>query len=173
MINSKIVRTDYKYDIEEVLFDWNKIKAKLQQYDWYQGTQTCLQYSSQCHSKFTEGCGSIRRAEGRTEQDFNLINPLYQDTVFERIINDVGAYRTRIMRKPKHSCYSIHSDKVARYHLPIITNPHALFMFYEGETSTTLHLPADGYVWWTDTTREHTVINAGEERTHMVMCAGQ
>ena len=42
MINSKIVRTDYKYDIEEVLFDWNKIKAKLQQYHWYQGTQTCL-----------------------------------------------------------------------------------------------------------------------------------
>ena len=189
MTDSKILRTDYKYDIDEVLLEWEKIKAKLQHSHWYQGTQTCLQYSSKCKQKFTDGygvidgatvistdgCGNLNSTTtGRTEQDFNLLNPLYENTIFEQIINDVGACRARIMKIPKHTCYSIHSDRVGkpgRYHLPMITNPHALFMFYESEiSSTTIHLPANGYVWWTDTTKEHTFINAGPERTHLVMC---
>jgi len=186
MTDSKILRTDYKYDIDEVLLEWEKIKVKLQHSHWYTGpskdehhslkigTQTSLQYSSKCKQKFTDGCGNLNRIEGRSEQDFNLLNPLYENTIFEQIINDVGACRARIMKKPKHTCYSIHSDRVGkpgRYHLPMITNPHALFMFYESEiSSTTIHLPANGYVWWTDTTKEHTFINAGPERTHLVMC---
>ena len=177
MTDSKILRTDYKYDIDEVLLEWEKIKVKLQHSHWYKGTQTSLQYSSKCKQKFTDGCGKLNSTTtGRSEQDFNLLNPLYENTIFEQIINDVGACRARIMKKPKHTCYSIHSDRVARYHLPMITNPHALFMFYESEissttiSSTTIHLPADGYVWWTDTTKEHTFINAGPERTHLVMC---
>lgn len=177
MTDSKILRTDYKYDIDEVLLEWEKIKVKLQHSHWYKGTQTSLQYSSKCKQKFTDACGktvAALAAMGRTEQDFNLLNPLYENTIFEQIINDVGACRARIMKIPKHTCYSIHSDRVGkpgRYHLPMITNPHALFMFYESEiSSTTIHLPADGYVWWTDTTKEHTFINAGPERTHLVMC---
>jgi hypothetical protein len=170
----KIERTEFQYNIKEIQETWDAICVKsLTHLHWYQKTQTCLQHSSVCVDKFTEGCGSIKRAEGRTEQDFDILNPIYKGTIFEKIISDVNAVRSRIMIKPKHTCYSIHSDRTIRYHLPVYTHKHALFMFYEGATSTTLHIPADGSVWKTDTTEPHTFINAGEERTHLVMCRGE
>jgi len=169
--DAKIVRTDFFYDPKEVLSQYNYLKKSLHKEAWYQKSQTCLQYSPHCINRWTEGCGSIKRAEGRTEKDFHILNPLYEGTIFEQIITDVDALRSRFMVKPKHTCYSIHSDRTGRFHLPITTHEHALFVFYEGHVSTTLHIPANGYVYWTNTTRPHTFLNAGPERTHLVMCS--
>ncbi len=173
---SKIIRTEFQYDIENVRKQWTEIRKQLTLDMWYQKSQTCVQHSPHCINKWTEGCGSIKRVEGKrvegkTEQDFHILNSLYKGTIFEDIIRDINAVRARIMVKPKHTCYSIHSDRTPRFHLPITTHKHALFVFYEGDKSTTLHIPADGYVWWTDTTRLHTFLNAGPERTHLVMCS--
>lgn len=168
-----IIRTQFRYDIEKVRSQWSEIRKQLTLDMWYQKSQTCVQHSPHCLDRWTEGCGSIKRAEGRTEQDFHMLNSLYKGTIFEDIIRDLNAVRARIMVKPKHTCYSIHSDRTARFHLPITTHQHALFVFYEGHKSTTLHLPADGSVWWTDTTKQHTFLNAGPERTHLVMCQGE
>mgnify|MGYP006181756661 CR=1 FL=1 len=169
-----IERTEFNYDILEIQEAWDAICVKsLTHMNWYQKTQTCLQHSPTCIDNFTEGCGSINRAGGRTEQDFHILNSIYKDTIFEKIIRDINAVRTRILIKPKHTCYSIHADRTIRYHLPIYTHKHALFMFYEGATSTTAHIRADGSVWKTDTTKLHTFVNAGPERTHLVMCQGE
>jgi len=171
--HENIVQTKHSYDIAEIQYQWKTIQKKLDKSNWFQKSQTCLQYSTQCEDRFTEGCGSIKRAEGRTEQDFHILHSIYKDTIFERIIHDLNAVRSRIMVKPKNTCYSIHADRTIRYHLPIFTHPHALFMYYEGDQSTTIHIPADGYVWKTDTTKPHTFVNAGPERTHLVMCQGE
>ena len=169
--DAKIIKTEHSYDPKELVKQYKDIRKRLHSGAWYQKSQTCLQYSPHCLDRWTEGCGSIRRAEGRTEKDFSILNLLYKDTIFETIIADIGAVRSRFLVKPKHTCYSIHSDRTGRFHLPIITHEHALFVFYEGRVSTTLHIPADGHVYWTDTTRLHTFLNAGPERTHLVMCS--
>ena len=167
--NPHIEKTPHQYDMDILLNEWNDIQAKLESANWYQGNQTCLQYSDTCEDIFTEGCGSINRSGGRTEMNFLLMNPLYKDTIFEQIINDMGAYRTRIMSLPKHHCYSIHSDRTPRLHLAIKTNKDALFFWPEDMVME--HIPADGYIYRTDTTRRHTFMNCGpEKRTHLVMC---
>ena len=166
----KIERTEFKYDLEEVNTQWTKVKKSLTPEAWYQKSQTCLQFSPQCVNRWTEGCGSIKRAGGRTEQDFYRLNPIYENTIFEQIINDLGAVRSRVIVKPKHTCYSIHEDRTPRYHLALDTHQHALFVFYEGDRSSTIHIPADGYIYMVDTRFPHTFVNAGPTRTHLVMC---
>ena len=162
-------KTPYRYDIDAILKEWNSLKPRLWEDMWYNGNQTCLQYSDTCNDIFTEGCGSIKRAGGRTEEDFRLMNPLYEGTIFEEIITDMCAHRTRIMTLSKRHCYSIHADTSPRLHLALETNKDALFFW--PEDMVLKHIPADGYIYRTDTTRKHTFINCGsEERTHMVMC---
>lgn len=171
--DEKVIKTDFFYDPLELVKQYKKLTDSLPSTAWYQNTQTCLQHSPDCLLQSTEGCGSISRANGRTEQDFSLLNSTYKNTIFEQVIADVGAVRSRFLVKPKHTCYSIHSDRTGRFHLPITTHKHALFVFYEGETSSTIHIPADGYVYWTNTTKPHTFLNAGPNRVHMVMCEGK
>ena len=167
----KIERTEFKYDLEAVNTQWIKAKKSLTPEAWYQKSQTCLQFSPQCVNRWTEGCGSIKRAGGRTEQDFYRLNPIYENTIFEQIINDLGAVRTRVIAKSKNTCYSIHLDRTPRYHLAMDTHQHALFVFCESTTVWhPIHIPADGYIYMVDTRFPHTFVNAGPTRTHLVMC---
>ena len=172
--DQKIVRTHFQYDIEEIRRTWEELSSvRLSPSQWYQNTQTMLQHSDTCTDPYTEGCGSIKRAHPRTEKDFRHLNPIYKGTIFEDILKEVGACRSRIMIKPKHTCYSLHSDRTGRYHLPIITNPQAFFVFTDPDNprlATLDHIPADGHVYWTNTTRTHSFLNGGDKRTHLVMC---
>ena len=164
-----VEKTPYQYDIDIILKEWGILKPKLRDNMWHNGNQTCIQHSDTCKDIFTEGCGSISRAGGRTESDFRLMNPLYEGTIFEQIINDMCAHRTRIMTLPKRNCYSIHTDRTLRLHLALETNKDALFFWPEDMVMK--HIPADGNIYRTDTTRKHTFMNCGlEQRTHMVMC---
>ena len=67
----------FSYDPKELVKQYKDIRKRLHSGAWYQKSQTCLQYSPQCHDKWTEGCGSIKRAEGRTEKDFHILNLIY------------------------------------------------------------------------------------------------
>ncbi len=161
----------YNYDIEQLQWEWNGLRDRLLENMWHiaQGNllrQTCLQHSTECHDVFTEGCGSFKDTN-RKESDYNILNDFYENTLFETIINDHKVCRSRIMMMEKHSTYSIHRDKVSRYHLAIETNPDAYFLF--PRTSTLEHVPADGYVYEVDTTQDHTFVNCGPDRTHLVM----
>ena len=171
-----IQKTNYQFDLDQLNFEWNNIKDfNLTKDHWYQEVQTCLQHSKTCVDKYTEGCGSIKRAGGRTEQDFWLINDIYRGTLFETIINELNVVRSRIMISKKHTAYSVHTDRTKRLHLVLNTNPDAFFILSENsiEKSEIMHIPADGYIYMVDTTKPHTFVNAGEEsRTHLVMCHG-
>ena len=66
-----------------------------------------------------------------------------------------------------HSTYSVHQDKAPRLHLALDTHPNAYFFWPEHKEF--VHIPADGFVYWVDTTKPHTFVNAGPDRTHLVM----
>ena len=73
--------------------------------------------------------------------------------------------RIRILLKEPRSTLSWHRDPEPRIHIPIYTNPGALFIVNHHCT----HLPADGSVYFTDTRGYHTALNGGEDsRTHLV-----
>jgi len=78
-------------------------------------------------------------------------------------------YRTRLMLLPDKRNYSWHLDYSARLHIPLITNESCFFIIEEQK----YYLPADGSVYWVDTTKWHTFVNANRNefmRSHIVGC---
>jgi hypothetical protein len=83
------------------------------------------------------------------------------------IINTYNLHRTRIMNMPRATAYGWHYDLTPRIHIPITTNPACMFILND----IVYRMPADGSVYWVDTTLEHTAINASREpfsRIHLV-----
>jgi hypothetical protein len=75
--------------------------------------------------------------------------------------------RIRLMRVRPRTCYSVHNDTSARIHIPLVTNEMALMIF--PEQRHVVHFPADGGIWFTDTTLKHTAMNGGmATRVHFV-----
>jgi hypothetical protein len=104
------------------------------------------------------------------ELQFKDIQRELKDTPVDEYLKWLGVpvYRTRIMLAREKSSYSIHRDYSPRLHLPLVTNPQALFLFTE--PASLHHMPADGTTYWVDTRRQHTFINGStEDRLHLVM----
>jgi len=78
--------------------------------------------------------------------------------------------RTRLMRisagsgVPRHCDTNLYWRKRMRIHIPITTNPSVIFES-DGQTQ---HMAA-GEVWVMDTWHNHSVVNQGEERIHLVV----
>ena len=189
-------KTDYKVDLDQLLWEWDHITSKMSKKHWL-GHQTALQHSEYCDDIYRNACGhfsklgynknlkmgvklvgprpiQLRYPEIKNESYFNKINPLYEDTIFEKIINDHNGTRARIMLKPQHSTYSIHRDisPKGRYHLAMKTNEGAYFLWpnnKEGHFIRSLHIPDDGHVYWVNTSKMHTFINCGADRFHLVL----
>ena len=85
------------------------------------------------------------------------------------VIDDFDLYRTRYMYLPSITTYGIHKDRTPRIHIPIETN-HNCFFVLDDEV---VRLPADGSVYWVDTTLTHTFVNANAHlakfvRVHLI-----
>lgn len=111
-------------------------------------------------------------AVGRREDDerkYNCLNPAFAGTQFEKIINQYGLVRTRLMWVYPYACYSMHVDEYPRVHVPLITNLGCCFVFPSDKNQQEIfHLP-EGMVYWVDTTRLHTFINCSDiPRLHLV-----
>jgi hypothetical protein len=62
------------------------------------------------------------------------------------------------------------TNYTVRIHIPIITNPDAVFGIYRGKQLTELHLPADGRAWFVNAGYPHYVENRGTEpRVHIIV----
>ena len=97
----------------------------------------------------------------------DLVQIIYKNTIIEELVTKYNLFRTRLMWVEPKSCYTIHKDHSTRIHVPIITNPGALFVFRKGFM---FNLEA-GKIYWTDTTLEHTFANFSEHpRLHLVGC---
>ena len=113
-----------------------------------------------------DGTGSFRGTD-KVELDYSILNEIYEGTVFEDVIRDLTGVRSRIMTKKMHTTYSVHFDPAPRYHLALITNPNAYFIF--PTLNQIMHIPADGCLYEVDTTIPHSFVNCGPDRTHLVI----
>ena len=128
--------------------------------DFSQGRQAGLQYKLG-EDPWTSAVG---KSQGN-ETQYTELNLFFKDTIFETIIEKYNLKRTRLMWVNSKSCYSLHSDKTPRIHIPLITNPECYFLFKPG----LLHHLTTGSVWWVNTKLHHTFLNCSDHpRLHLV-----
>ncbi len=165
-------RHDKIYNFPRLASEWKKIKNTLEPNNWYRDNQTMIQYSEYDDDIWTDGCGSLshriqqRQKQITTGKEYCILNPLCEGTIFEEIISDLGGTRARVMIKEEKTAYSVHADIAFRCHLALETNPDAYFVFPKEQK--VFHIPADGNAYIVDTTRPHTFVNCGADRTHLV-----
>lgn len=155
---------DFKVDIE-------KLKEETHQLLWDSTTgryQHQLSLQTNGDASWQSGTG---KREGEDEAQWDKLHPDLVGTWWEGFLTSFPfkVYRARLMTMYPRTCYSIHTDMNPRVHIPIVTHRQARFIF---TTPPSLrHLPADGSVWWVDTTKEHSAMNGSLiDRIHLVMC---
>ena len=192
-----IRKTNYCYDLNRCLVEWELIQLRLGDRLWNSdkemGTgvygynrQTSLQRSNEpVGNPYTDGLGAppdLEIKDWRTndenyafyqkrfrkkQSEYTILNEAYEGTVFADIIRDVTGIRSRIIYRNSCTSNSVHRDNSPRYHVALITNPNAYFIF--PTLNEVIHIPADGYIYEVDTTILHTFVNCGPDRTHLII----
>ena len=188
-----IIKTNHSYDLDKCLVEWELIQLRLGDKLWDsdkvlgtgvygQRRQTCLQRSNKSVvNPYTDGAGARRewtisrwqapKAKKKSiikdQSEYKILNEAYEGTVFADIIQDVNGERARIMEMNPSTTYTVHRDNSPRYHLALITNPNAYFLF--PTLNEIMHIPADGCLYEVDTTILHSFVNCGPDRTHLVI----
>jgi len=177
-----IRKTNHCYDLDKCLVEWELIQLRMGDVLWDsdkvlgtgiygQRRQTCLQRSSKSVvNPYTDGAGEHREKKDRiikAQSEYTILNDVYEGTVFSDMIQDVNGVRSRIMEMNNYTTYSVHKDQSPRYHLALITNPNAYFIF--PTLNQIMHIPADGCLYEVDTTTPHSFVNCGPDRTHLVI----
>lgn len=172
-----VKKLDYKFDIDILDQEASEIISKIGLNP--QDNQICLQHSLWCENKWHDGTGSLpkkyqsKNLHQSADTSYTIINTDLKNTYIAQLIDaisiDYVVYRTRLMCLPSRSCYSWHYDQTYRLHVAIKTNAHCRMVFEDGSW----HIPADGHVYFTDTTKWHSAFNGSikEERVHLVACA--
>lgn len=107
---------------------------------------------------------SVGHSRG-SETEYCFLNPIFQNTIFDKVIKDYNLKRSRLMWVQPFSCYSMHKDRNPRLHIPIITNPECFFLFKLGKLS---HLET-GKIYNVDTRLIHTFLNCSNQpRLHFI-----
>lgn len=146
-----------KEETEKLLFDSSTGKYR---------TQMSLQTNGT-----SDWDSSTGTREGQDEGQWDQIHPELAGSWWDSFLKSFPfkLYRTRLMTMHPRTCYSIHSDSNPRIHIPIVTHRQARFIFTTPPAIR--HLPADGSVWWVDTTKEHSAMNGSTiDRIHLVAC---
>ena len=152
-------------DISLVLREYQSIEDKINWLANGGGRQCGIQYKDG-EDYFISATGT--RPVGVSEKEYCLINPLFQNTIFEDIINKYNLVRARLMWVNGKSCYSLHSDDSPRLHIPLITNPHCMFIF--PNKPELIHLPL-GNVYAVNTINQHSFCNfSNTPRLHFMGC---
>lgn len=125
--------------------------------------------SGRFYTRVDESYEEVPREDVVDEHAFSEFVPAFKGTYFEELHQELVKRfpigRMRVLSKGTYNCNSWHRDPEPRLHIPIITNPGALFIVNHHVT----HLPADGSVYFTDTRGYHTALNGGEShRVHVV-----
>jgi len=185
-----IRKTNHCYDLDKCLVEWEIIQSRFGDNLWSKplgvNRQTCIQRSSKADvNPYTDGTGSITGRKGpagvdgnnpaedrilMSQSDYIILNDIYEGTVFADVVRDMNGERSRVMHMQPRTSYFVHQDKTPRYHLALITNPNAYFIF--PTLNEIVHIPADGYVYEVDTTILHSFVNCGPDRTHLVISKG-
>jgi len=110
------------------------------------------------------GTGRIGKLNHK-EKEF--VKPNFDMTYTNKVIEELGMYRVRLMNMSPKTCYTYHRDYTKRIHIPLITNDDCFFVIDD----EILRIPANGNHYLIDTTRKHTFVNASlENRIHLIGC---
>jgi hypothetical protein len=162
-----VQRLPLRYDVQRL---WTECVDIIGKYGWGDG-QICLTHRFETTDpveRMFDGAGSLKEREFK-EADFCVFNREFDGSYLEEVLNSIPYLmgRFRLLRVKSRSCYSVHADQTMRLHMPLITNPHAYFIF-PGK-NIIAHLPANGHMFLTNTRLRHTAVNAGsEDRIHLV-----
>ena len=156
-------------DVEKIEININisNVISEVEQYIFSEENfvdQICLQGVNKFIDPYY-GSLSMKEVDSEfTEYDF-CVNLFPEMEYTNRITEDLGLCRTRIMRMKSKTCLSYHYDPTPRIHIPIITNP-SCFLLIDKKAH---YLKANGSAYLVDTTKWHTAINASfDSRTHLV-----
>ena len=171
-------------NIEKLQKEFKNFLPKIEEIGWWEGPGPIITYGQIAihgmvgsNNPYHQSCGPKPdlakdiSANPLTEDSFDTINDLFKNSYFDDIINlfPITVTRVRILKIKNKCVYRLHRDMTYKFHLPIITNPSNLFIFPEQRHRVIMHLPADGTVYYVDTSETHTFMNGGEgDRYHMV-----
>ena len=180
--NENIVRLNIKFDIQLIREALDEIRLKSEFKTVWSGfpalamtkrkgisVENDKDLVGRYYMRVDESYQEIAKDELIDETQFSELVDIFKGTYFETIHQELTARypigRARILEKGSFNCNSWHRDPEPRLHIPIYTNPGALFIVNHHCT----HLPADGSVYFTDTRCYHTALNGGvQPRTHLV-----
>ena len=183
-LDGLIRKFDIGLDIKELQGDFKKLLPEIEKIGWWSAKgathqfQFAVQSREQSHNPYHECCGPQPDlnidddTNPLTEGSFIVTNEIFKGTYFENVIGNfpIDVTRVRILKLKGKSCYRLHRDMTYKFHIPIITNPSNLFLFPEQYHRHVVHLPADGSVYYTDTSVPHTFLNGGtKDRYHIVL----
>lgn len=161
---SELVKKIGEIDVNNVLLELGHL-IELRVGEGERKRQTSLQKTDDDNDE--EGIGRANELK-RPEQDYNIIR--FPEAIYTNsIIDQYKMYRTRLMLLFSYTCYSWHQDYSPRIHIPLLSNSECFFVIDKEK----IHTPADGSVYWVDTTKPHTFVNASKDnfiRTHIVGC---
>lgn len=182
-LNELVKKFDVGIDGDRLTNEFESLLPEIENIGWWStGTQHQYQFAVQSllnsENPYHESCGpqpTLNKNDSEnplTEGSFNVLNDLFAGTYFEEILSmfPIEVTRVRILKLNPKCCYRFHRDMTYKFHIPLITNPSNMFIFPEQYHKHILHLPADGHVYYVDTSVPHTFLNGGnEERYHIVL----
>ena len=175
-------KQDLEFDIERLQNETNEL---LSQVDWKQwaGQGICMtqvpgdpssvdddKLKGLYYTKPDSTGEEVTRENSIDESKYTEFCKEYSGTYFEEIYKKLCKRwiigRIRLLLLEPRTCLSWHRDPEPRLHMAVDTNPGA-FLVIDDEQ---FNIPADGSVWFTDTTNYHTAYNGGEiDRIHLIM----
>jgi len=187
-MNDFITKTNFSVNLDQVKEDLNSLLSvqTWPEIDFHKklpGNQLGITYRPNAEDIWLDASGSLydkntHQFTGK-ESDFTEWNEhlsSYTKSIIEQLAEHENTKfgRIRFMRLMPKTGLSVHPDFEQRYHLALETNKYAYFGEHVGSpeiSAKCYHIPADGYFYKVDTTREHFVYNGGwEPRIHLVIC---
>jgi len=180
--NEHIIKLDFSFDINLIREALDEIKAKSEFKTACSGFHALAMTKrkgcsvdddkdliGRYYTRVDDSYQEIAKDELIDEAAFTELVDVFRGTYFEYIHQQLSSRypigRVRILEKGVFNCNSWHRDPEPRIHIPIVTNPGALFIVNHHCT----HMPADGSVYFTDTRGYHTALNGGDQpRIHLV-----
>lgn len=171
-----VKKLTFHYDLQEIQQDYLKVVKNIQ-YD-HTG-QISLTHRKKAIDPLRDGVGSIYDPITKKiryyEEDFTEFNENFKSTIFWQMYNQLPFVfgRIRFCQLLPKKCYSLHCDTEPRLHLAIFTKIPECFMMFERENQMFKKylMPADGHIYYAETTRPHTFLNTDHSvrRVHLLL----
>jgi len=176
IMNDDIYDLPIKFDIARLKEAYHRLKEQI---GYSEGLIHCMSLNTpaETETNIQRGIFWIRQNDGAEEtreervdeKIYTELIPEIKNTYFEEVYNKLSEFfvlgRVRVLCLEPRRSLSYHRDPEPRVHLPIISNPGALAIVENFCT----YLPANGSLYWMETTKYHSAMNGSEEaRVHLV-----